>query len=72
MNDKMEFFRITSTTFKGNKSLYWAGRMAECTRLITESKPSSLSENIKLLEQCANEYDKTIFGRLSDKTTEGN
>jgi hypothetical protein len=66
MNDKnytMEFFRMTATTFEGDKALYWAGRMAQSVRMVTGSTPLTLSKNLKLLEQCTDEYDKIIFER---------
>jgi hypothetical protein len=50
--------------FKGDKALYWAGRMSICVALIENSSVVNLSERITQLISCKNKYDSIIFSRM--------
>lgn len=53
-----------STRTKGDKALFWAGRMAQIIKAMTMCSPIQLSDYIVLLDLVREQYDQIIFSRV--------
>lgn len=53
-----------STRTKGDKALFWAGRMAQTIKVMTMCSPIQLSDYIVLLDLVREQYDQIIFSRV--------
>ena len=56
-----------STRTKGDRALFWAGRMAQTIKAMTMCSPIQLSGYIVLFDLIREEYDQIIFSRLQHK-----
>lgn len=58
---ELERFDKECEEFKGDKALFWAGRMS--MYIMQLNNIPRLSETIYLLKEMAKRYDEIIFGR---------
>ena len=62
--EAMDAYREELNQFKGDKALFWAGRMAQTIKAMTSCSPLRLSGYIELLDLLREEYDRIIFDRV--------
>ena len=50
--------------FKGDKALFWAGKMSEVAYRVINARATDLSYYVQLLDQVRVHYDDEIFSRV--------
>ena len=63
VEETMESFRSLADTFKGDKAMFWSGRMSMMVRQVLHSTPKDLLFTLSVLERCTDEYDQIIEDR---------
>lgn len=61
--DTYEKWFESAGKFEGDLALFWAGRLSVAAGMVSNSRPSQLSDSCWLLDVARREYDRIIIDR---------
>lgn len=65
LNSTIEKWDRDFASWRGDKALFWAGRMASTIDKLTVSYPIEISDILELLVYAKNRYNEEIISRMS-------